>query len=178
MTKKIIDLIFEVDNNFSLLNSDDCNWFNFFNTIINSGSNRINVYVVLKQDYGLENIKSFATKFKRKIDYKNISFCQYVLPIDIEKNQIDLVSLKDNKKVYIDNDNTIFFTTSKEVIEVLYMQNIFSVFLNIDVNKYDEKENKQIYKMSNIFITSKEISKYSYESINYEFLTFLEKNEN
>lgn len=177
MTKKIIDLIFQLDGDFSLLSTENKDWFEFFNNIIDGGSNRISAYIVLKKENGLEFNKEFATKFKRKIISKEIIFCEYAFE-DVEQNLLTLTTMKDNKKVFLDKENTIFFATSKEIIELLYIQNIFSVFLNINTNKYDEKEIKQIFKMSKLFINDDEIDKYTYEPINYEFLTFLEKNEN
>lgn len=176
--KKTIDIIFQVCGDLQSLDNEDCNWYDFINNIIDNGSNRITPYFILKHEDDLDINKKIATKVKRKMHCKQICFCDYVVPNDIEKDSLVLHNIKTNEKISFNKDNSIVFTTSIRLLEMLYMQNIFSVFLNIDENKYDEKEIKQIYKLANIFITADEVNKFSFESINYEFLTFLEKNEN
>lgn len=186
-------VVFEISEFYYKLNEQDLmSLQNFISNFI-IGSNGITefyfIFTLKNKNEQLDlNKEELKLKITNALKNKNFSIKKVPLFFGFIINPLNLDD-DNNKLLFYDffkasenviellNTEVILFYSTIDLCDYLHINNFFSYFLNFDSNN-TEREIKKISKDSNGIIDKSNQNDISFSSINYEFLTFLEEEEN
>lgn len=187
-----INVVFEVSK--LIVNNDfkeNNNWLKFVSKFISESNKNVNFYFLLnfKESETENNFESNFKKSKEEIhsylknnidnfNLYSINFGVFVNPDNVDNNKITFFDLKNNIQIELSNNNSIFFFSYFELSDFLHINNFFSYFLDFDNTDTDKKKIKRLAKEVNGIVDDDNFESINFLTINYEFLTFIDKFKN
>ncbi|MDE5766951.1 MAG: hypothetical protein K2H56_00230 [Malacoplasma sp.] len=190
-----LKVVFEVSKFYDLNPNDLFSLIDFIINFISNSNGITEFYFILalvekeeKSDLELEKkFNEFKTKITILLKSKNFSiknnplfFGSILNPINLEDDNkliFNKFFAKSKNEIELLNNQIILFYLTTDLCDYLHLNNFFTYFLNFNSNN-TEREIKKISKDTIGVVDASNQNEISFSSINYEFLTFLENEEN
>lgn len=183
------NVVFELSKiNASIIN-EDTDWLDFIASFVIDVSNRAEIYFLINSnDMLLENnaevkIEKIINKVIKAIklrnetmDLSNIKFGFYNDPLKFEDKKTVWFYERSNldNVIELENNSTIFFCSSLDMIMALVYSDFFVYYLDFDNLDTSNRKKRKAKKYAMGYVNSITANKLNYAQANYEFLTFLE----